>query len=111
MSALESPVLKWLCFTWCGAATILLLSVPKLIVDSSASLDSQVGRLCSECRDRIAVFRFDGLSPLWLLLQVPTDSESMTMTGYVLGYLASVFYLTSRFPQLYKNVSDNVFVC
>lgn len=29
----------------------------------------------------------------------------MTMSGYVLGYLASVFYLTSRFPQICKNVS------
>lgn len=35
-------------------------------------------------------------------------SESITTSGYVLGYLASVFYLTSRFPQIYKNVSVHV---
>lgn len=42
---LESPVLKWLCFMWCGAATLVLLALPKLIIDNSATLDTQVGRL------------------------------------------------------------------
>lgn len=47
VSALESPVLKWLCFMWCGAATLVLLALPKLIIDNSTTLDTQVGRLCA----------------------------------------------------------------
>ena len=47
VSALESPVLKWLCFMWCGAATLVLLALPKLLIDNSATLDTQVGRLCA----------------------------------------------------------------
>lgn len=43
---LESPVLKWLCFMWCGAATLVLLALPKLIIDNSTTLDTQVGRVC-----------------------------------------------------------------
>ena len=34
----------------------------------------------------------------------------MEISGYACGYLASIFYLSSRFPQLYKNVSDNIWV-
>lgn len=45
--ALESPVLKWLCFMWCGAATLVLLALPKLIIDNSSTLDTQVGGLCA----------------------------------------------------------------
>lgn len=45
----ESPVLKWLCFMWCGAATLALLALPKLIIDSSTTLDTQVGTLCVTC--------------------------------------------------------------
>uniref|UniRef100_A0A665W250 Solute carrier family 66 member 1 n=1 Tax=Echeneis naucrates TaxID=173247 RepID=A0A665W250_ECHNA len=58
-SSRKSPVLKWLCFTWCGAATSVLLSA--------------------------------------------STSKSVEMTGYICGYLASIFYLCSRLPQLYKN--------
>uniref|UniRef100_A0A8C2ZM48 Lysosomal amino acid transporter 1 homolog n=1 Tax=Cyclopterus lumpus TaxID=8103 RepID=A0A8C2ZM48_CYCLU len=65
-SSRKSPVLKWLCFMWCGAATLVLLALPKLIVDN-------------------------------------TTSKSVEITGYICGYLASIFYLSSRFPQLYKN--------
>ncbi|KAK5868340.1 hypothetical protein PBY51_009366 [Eleginops maclovinus] len=72
-SSRKSPVLKWLCFMWCGSATLVLLALPKLIVDNSASLDTK------------------------------STSKSVEITGYVCGYLASVFYLSSRFPQLYKN--------
>ncbi|XP_037632363.1 lysosomal amino acid transporter 1 homolog [Sebastes umbrosus] len=74
-SSRKSPVLKWLCFMWCGAATLVLLALPKLIVDNSATLDTQS----------------------------PTTSKSVEITGYICGYLASIFYLSSRFPQLYKN--------
>ncbi|KAF3848088.1 hypothetical protein F7725_021116 [Dissostichus mawsoni] len=72
-SSRKSPVLKWLCFMWCGSASLVLLTLPKLIVDNSASLDTK------------------------------STSRSVEITGYVCGYLASVFYLSSRFPQLYKN--------
>lgn len=41
------------------------------------------------------------------LCQSPATSKSVEITGYICGYLASVFYLCSRFPQLYKNVSDD----
>lgn len=60
---------------WCGAATLVLLALPKLIIDNSGTLDTQS----------------------------PTTSKSVEITGYICGYLASVFYLCSRFPQLYKN--------
>ena len=43
---LESPGLKWLCSLWCVAATLVLLALPKLIIDNSANLDPQVGRWC-----------------------------------------------------------------
>ncbi|KAI4815135.1 hypothetical protein KUCAC02_005298, partial [Chaenocephalus aceratus] len=72
-SSRKSPVLKWLCFMWCGSASLVLLTLPKLIVDNSASLDTK------------------------------STSKSVEVTGYVCGYLASVFYLSSRLPQLYKN--------
>ncbi|KAM7399519.1 hypothetical protein PAMP_018786 [Pampus punctatissimus] len=74
-SSRKSPVLKWLCFMWCGAATLVLLALPKLIIDNSTSLDTQS----------------------------PAISKSVEITGYICGYLASIFYLCSRFPQLYKN--------
>ncbi|XP_034557756.1 lysosomal amino acid transporter 1 homolog [Notolabrus celidotus] len=74
-SSRKSPVLKWLCFLWCGAASIVILTLPKLIMDNSITVDTQS----------------------------PSTSRSVEITGYVCGYLASVFYLCSRFPQLYKN--------
>uniref|UniRef100_A0A3Q0S3Q1 Solute carrier family 66 member 1 n=1 Tax=Amphilophus citrinellus TaxID=61819 RepID=A0A3Q0S3Q1_AMPCI len=42
------------------------------------------------------------LSSLYLT-QSPASSKSVEITGYVCGYLASVFYLCSRFPQIHKN--------
>lgn len=42
-------MLKWLCLTWCGAASIILLVLPKLIMDNSASVDTQVGGKCPVC--------------------------------------------------------------
>ncbi|XP_030008940.1 lysosomal amino acid transporter 1 homolog [Sphaeramia orbicularis] len=74
-SSRKSPMLKWLCFVWCGAATLVLLTLPKLIIDDSTTIDTQS----------------------------PSTSKSVKITGYICGYLASVFYLSSRFPQLYKN--------
>ncbi|XP_054867817.1 lysosomal amino acid transporter 1 homolog isoform X1 [Amphiprion ocellaris] len=71
----KNPMLKWMCFMWCGAASLVLLALPKLIIDDSRSLDTQS----------------------------PATSKSVEITGYICGYLASVFYLCSRFPQLYKN--------
>ncbi|TNN72609.1 Lysosomal amino acid transporter 1 [Liparis tanakae] len=47
-SSRKSPVLKWLCFMWCGAATLVLLALPKLIVDNSATLDTQFQRQSTE---------------------------------------------------------------
>ncbi|XP_020498536.1 lysosomal amino acid transporter 1 homolog [Labrus bergylta] len=74
-SSRKSPFLKWMCFMWCGAASIILLALPKLLIDNSPTLDTQS----------------------------PPTSRSVEITGYICGYLASVFYLCSRFPQLYKN--------
>ncbi|XP_076591982.1 lysosomal amino acid transporter 1 homolog [Chaetodon auriga] len=74
-SGRKSPVLKWLCFMWCGAVSLVLLALPKLIIDNSTTLDTQS----------------------------PAASKSVEITGYVCGYLASILYLCSRFPQLYKN--------
>lgn len=126
---LESPVLKWLCFMWCGAATLVLLTLPKLIIDNSTTLDTQVGRFCvyaehisqyPEIKCSVFSLLIGGcdctcvgptscslhLSP-FLLQKSPATSKSVEITGYICGYLASVFYLSSRFPQLYKNVSDH----
>ncbi|XP_028276422.1 lysosomal amino acid transporter 1 homolog [Parambassis ranga] len=71
----KSPVLKWMCFMWCGAATLVLLALPKVLIDNSTTLDKQN----------------------------PATSKSVEISGYICGYVASVFYLCSRFPQLYKN--------
>ncbi|XP_077578985.1 lysosomal amino acid transporter 1 homolog [Stigmatopora nigra] len=71
----KSPVLKWLCFLWCGAATVLLLFLPKLLIDNIKASDSTRH----------------------------LSSKSLEISGYICGYLATVFYLSSRFPQLYKN--------
>ncbi|XP_061537919.1 lysosomal amino acid transporter 1 homolog [Phycodurus eques] len=71
----ENPVLKWLCCLWCGAGTLLLLVLPKLIIDNIKTSESLT----------------------------PTSSKSLEVSGYICGYLATVFYLSSRFPQLYKN--------
>lgn len=51
---------------------------------------------------------FDSFASLCISHQSPTTSKSVEITGYICGYLASVFYLCSRFPQLYKNVSDRL---
>ncbi|KAM4566863.1 lysosomal amino acid transporter 1 homolog isoform 2-T2 [Odontesthes bonariensis] len=74
-SSRKMPLLKWMCLTWCGVATSALLALTKFIIDNSTTLDPQS----------------------------TATSQSVEITGYVCGYLASVFYLCSRFPQLYKN--------
>lgn len=75
-SSKKNPLLKWLCFVWCGAGTLLLLTLPRLIMDSNSSVTAQI----------------------------PSTSEkSVKFAGFVCGYLATAFYLLSRFPQLYKN--------
>uniref|UniRef100_A0A3P8UPQ0 Lysosomal amino acid transporter 1 homolog n=3 Tax=Cynoglossus semilaevis TaxID=244447 RepID=A0A3P8UPQ0_CYNSE len=74
-STKKTPVLKWLCFTWCAAATLVLLVLSKLIIRDGSTVDSQS----------------------------PATSGSVEVPGYVCGYLASIFYLSSRVPQLYKN--------
>ncbi|KAM9733817.1 lysosomal amino acid transporter 1 homolog isoform 2-T2 [Menidia menidia] len=74
-SSRKLPLLKWLCFMWCGAATSLLLALAKFIIDHDTTFDPQS----------------------------TAASQSVGITGYICGYLASVFYLSSRFPQLYKN--------
>lgn len=69
-------MLKWLCFIWCSAGTLLLLTLPKIIIDSNSTVTAQVPS---------------------------TTKKSMKLAGFICGYLATVFYLLSRFPQLYKN--------
>lgn len=75
-SSKKNPLLKWLCFLWCGAGTLLLLTLPKVIIDSNSSVSAQLPS---------------------------TSQKSMKLAGFVCGYLATAFYLLSRFPQLYKN--------
>ncbi len=70
--ALESPVLKWLCFMWCGAASLVLLALPKLIIDNSTTLDPQVGRLCV-CESVLVFHLGDQKSNVWLLLFLCPD--------------------------------------
>ncbi|XP_062329383.1 lysosomal amino acid transporter 1 homolog [Osmerus eperlanus] len=72
-SSKKLPFLKWLCFLWSGLVTLVLLGLPKLILRNSISIDSQ------------------------------SPNYSLEVYGYTCGYLASVFYLSSRFPQLHKN--------
>ncbi|KAG5837049.1 lysosomal amino acid transporter 1 homolog [Anguilla anguilla] len=71
--ARKNPFLKWICFLWCGAATVGCMVLPKLIEDKKVNTVEQ-NRL-----------------------------NNVAISGYVCGYLASIFYLASRFPQLYKN--------
>ncbi|XP_072313798.1 lysosomal amino acid transporter 1 homolog [Eucyclogobius newberryi] len=74
-SSKKIPLLKWLCFMWCGAGTLLLLALPKIII-SNATVTAQ------------------GLG---------ADRKSVKLAGFICGYMATIFYLLSRFPQLYKN--------
>ncbi|KAJ8280472.1 hypothetical protein GJAV_G00054980 [Gymnothorax javanicus] len=71
--ARKKPFLKWICFLWCGASTVGCLVLPKLIEDGKVVTVGQ------------------------------NSSNKVAISGYVCGYLASIFYLSSRFPQLYKN--------
>ncbi|XP_070983380.1 lysosomal amino acid transporter 1 homolog [Oncorhynchus clarkii lewisi] len=73
-SSKKRPTLKWLCFLWCGASTVALLILLKFITDNNPSANTQ-----------------------------SSASNSVEISGYACGYLASIFYLSSRFPQLYKN--------
>ncbi|XP_045559984.1 lysosomal amino acid transporter 1 homolog isoform X2 [Salmo salar] len=72
-SSKKRPMLKWLCFLWCGASTVALLILPKFITDNNTSANTE------------------------------SASNSVEISGYACGYVASIFYLSSRFPQLYKN--------
>ncbi|XP_075998064.1 lysosomal amino acid transporter 1 homolog [Genypterus blacodes] len=72
-SSSKNPLLKWLCFLWCSVATLSLLALSKFITEKSSTSDAQI------------------------------TTKSVEITGYVCGYLASIFYLSSRFPQMYKN--------
>ncbi|KAM9441835.1 lysosomal amino acid transporter 1 homolog isoform 2-T2 [Salvelinus alpinus] len=72
-SCKKRPMLKWLCFLWCGASTVALLVLPKFITDNNTSANTE------------------------------SASNSVEISGYACGYAASIFYLSSRFPQLYKN--------
>lgn len=72
-SSRKNPLLKWLCFLWFGSVTLVLLVLPKLLLRNGTSVDTQ------------------------------SPSNSAEISGYVCGYLASIFYLSSRFPQLHKN--------
>ncbi|XP_055003678.1 LOW QUALITY PROTEIN: lysosomal amino acid transporter 1 homolog [Boleophthalmus pectinirostris] len=73
-SSKKNPLLKWLCFMWCGVGTLLLLSLPKIIINSTTTTQGP------------------GI-----------NRKSMKLAGFVCGYIATIFYLLSRFPQLYKN--------
>ncbi|XP_023648427.1 lysosomal amino acid transporter 1 homolog isoform X1 [Paramormyrops kingsleyae] len=65
--------LKWMCFMWCGGAFTLCVMLPKILDESG--LGSGAGK----------------------------TSHSLEMSGYACGYLSSVFYLSSRIPQIHKN--------
>ncbi|KAJ8368009.1 hypothetical protein SKAU_G00080370 [Synaphobranchus kaupii] len=71
--ARKNPFLKWVCFLWCGVATMVCLLLPKLIEDNKVNTVEQ------------------------------NSSNNVAVSGYACGYLASIFYLSSRLPQLYKN--------
>lgn len=75
-SSKKNPLLKWFCFIWCGAGTVLLLTLPKILIDGNSSITAQVSS---------------------------SSRKSMKLAGFICGYLATAFYLLSRFPQLYKN--------
>ncbi|MBN3299725.1 LAAT1 protein, partial [Amia calva] len=71
----KNPVLKWLCLIWCGVITVVCLVLPKLMEDDNTQmLNSQSNSV-----------------------------NVLEISGYAFGYLSSIFYLSSRFPQLYKN--------
>uniref|UniRef100_G3NVT4 Solute carrier family 66 member 1 n=1 Tax=Gasterosteus aculeatus TaxID=69293 RepID=G3NVT4_GASAC len=58
---------------------------------------------CTAARHLLTPIVADAVPNCPLLHKSPSTSNSVEVTGYVCGYLASIFYLSSRFPQLYKN--------
>ncbi|XP_015216402.1 lysosomal amino acid transporter 1 homolog [Lepisosteus oculatus] len=71
----KNPWLKWICCVWCLAFTTVCSVLPKLLEEK----------------------KIENLNP-----QV-NSTNVLEISGYAFGYLSSVFYLASRFPQLYKN--------
>lgn len=38
----ENPFLKWICFLWCGVATVVCMALPKLIEENNVNPAEQV---------------------------------------------------------------------
>ncbi|XP_048121402.1 lysosomal amino acid transporter 1 homolog [Alosa alosa] len=74
-SARRNPLLKWICLIWFGLGTAICVVLPKLI-EAASSIPN---------------------------IQLQGKSSSLMTSGYACGYLSSICYLSSRFPQLYIN--------
>ncbi|XP_028817760.1 lysosomal amino acid transporter 1 homolog isoform X2 [Denticeps clupeoides] len=74
-STQKKPFLKWMCILWFGATSVFCLLLLKLL-DIKSTTPS---------------------------VQVQSVSGSLVTSGYACGYLSSMFYLSSRIPQIYKN--------
>ncbi|XP_039613022.1 lysosomal amino acid transporter 1 homolog [Polypterus senegalus] len=72
----KSSVLQWICFFWVASCIMVavLLSELLLKLQITNNLNTQMHSI-----------------------------DLMKIFGYVCGYISSMFYLGSRFPQLYKN--------
>lgn len=70
------PLLKWICLSWVAACVLVAIVLPErlLRVQETKVLNAQ-------------------MNPI----------DLMEISGYICGYLSCIFYLGSRFPQLYKN--------
>ncbi|XP_067851453.1 lysosomal amino acid transporter 1 homolog isoform X2 [Heptranchias perlo] len=72
----SNSLLKWLCITWVLICVITMMTILRLLRISHHSRSSS-GQ--------------------------PGTFDSVEFMGYICGYMSCIFYLGSRFPQLYKN--------
>ncbi|XP_012679456.1 lysosomal amino acid transporter 1 homolog [Clupea harengus] len=74
-SARRKTLLRLVCLIWFGVGTAVCVVLPKLVEETSAIPN----------------------------LQLQGKSSGLMTSGYACGYLSSICYLSSRFPQLHIN--------
>uniref|UniRef100_UPI00398F1A99 lysosomal amino acid transporter 1 homolog isoform X2 n=1 Tax=Pristiophorus japonicus TaxID=55135 RepID=UPI00398F1A99 len=72
----SNSLLKWLCVAWVLICVITMMTILRLLRISHHSRSSP-GQ--------------------------PDTFDTVELVGYICGYMSCIFYLGSRFPQLYKN--------
>ncbi|KAJ0063876.1 hypothetical protein NL108_012864, partial [Boleophthalmus pectinirostris] len=69
-----------------------LILISQFIYYKIKNSSSKSKLLTTSCNFLICVLQGPGI-----------NRKSMKLAGFVCGYIATIFYLLSRFPQLYKN--------